>query len=147
MKHILCLVVLLSLNFIEAKSQERAPVGEEWKLTESDKKGMLDRLNECGVFKPCNNNSKVIDLENDQYKWIVANYGETSNITTVEARYRKEDEDRYARLRGFGSAEKGKVKGCKTMIVKVEPKRKLGSMDDIIYFDCFTVCPPPDTCN
>ena len=143
MKQFFYLLVLFSINFTVAKTQDRAPVGEDWKLTDEDKNGMLERLNECGLFKPCNNKSKVIDPDNENYKWILANYSNSAEISLVEARYRHEDIDRYRSMRGIEDSRKYKVQGYKTVLVKVV--LLTGSMVTITnYYDIFTIKPPPN---
>ena len=99
-KSILCVLILMA-GFIAAKAQGRAVAGDDWKLTDEEAAGMLDRLNNCGILNPCHNNSNVIDLNNEVYKWVVSKYTGIAAISIVDARYRNNDEDRYKRLRGI----------------------------------------------
>ena len=146
MQKFLFILLLFIAGYNVSIAQGRAPVGEDWKLSAEEANGMLGRLNECGVFKPCKNNSKVIDPNNDEYQWIVNTYGSTCNITQVNARYRDDDEGRYQRLRGLPSS-RAQVKGYKTVLVKVEPRIQKGAATETMYFDCYTICPPPSDCS
>ena len=146
MKKLLCYVIVLIFSYSITNAQ-RVAAGDDWRISEEDAKGMMGRLKECGVFKPCKDNSKVVDPQNEVYKWIVATYSATCNISTFEGRYRDQDEERYKRLRGLGNSEKAKVKGYKTLIVKVEPMRQKGAGSGTLYFDCYTICPPPSDCS
>ncbi len=142
---------LLSFLFIfifscSVSKAQRTAAGESWKLSPDEASGMLGRLNECGVFKPCHNSSKIIDPDNDVYRWIVNTYGSSCNISQVSARYRDDDEGRYGRLRGFTDT-RVKVRGCKTTLVKVEPRIQKGGASETMFFDCYTICPPPSDCS
>lgn len=135
-------------GFIAAKAQSRAPAGDDWKLTSEEAVGMLDRLYNCDILHPCHNNSNVVDLNNEVYKWIISKYTGIAAINLVDARYRNNDEDRYKRLRGITDAGKANVKGYKTKLVKVQLYSAgiLSVAGTIIYYDCFTICPPPESC-
>lgn len=146
MKKLSCFLLIIIICVSFAKAQ-RVPPGLDWKLTDDEASEMLERLSECGVLKPCHNSSKVIDPNNDVYNWIVSTYGGNSNITKIDARYRDNDEDRYKRLRGITDSKKAKVRGWKTLLVKVEPPMAKGSQAEVMYFDCYTICPPPSDCS
>lgn len=136
-------------GFIVTKAQGRAPAGDDWKLSPEEATGMLDRLNNCGILNPCRNNSNVIDLNNDVYKWIVAKYTGVAAITLVDARYRNTDEDRYKRLRDITDPGRSNVRGYKTKLVKVLFYSSAGILSvagATVYYDCFTICPPPEGC-
>ena len=147
-KRIFCVLVIMA-GFINSKSQGRAQAGDDWKLTSEEASGMLDRLYNCDLLHPCNNNSTVVDLNNDVYKWILSRYTGIAAITLVDARYRNNDEDRYKRLRGITEDGKANVKGYRTKLVKVlfYTAGNLSVAGSTIYYDCFTICPPPETCN
>jgi hypothetical protein len=123
-------------------SERRAEVGEAWKISNEDAEKMISRLNRCGLFKPCYNNSKITDPNNDQYKWLENEY-RNATITTIDARYRHADQRRYGDLRGLrDSSEKYKVRGYKTQIVKVVLTN--GSMFETEnYYDSYSIKPPP----
>src|SRR5688572_3350093 len=149
MQKLLCFLFLMGCFYQNIQSQARAKPGEEWQLTEEQKNGMLARLTDCGLFDRCNDNSRILDPENDVYQWIVAKYPD-AKITLVDARYRTVDQDRYRRLRNIQETDKYQVRGFKTQLVKVEltAANQTGSLSGIpaavtIYYDCFTICPPP----
>lgn len=147
-KSILSFLILMA-GFMVAEGQGRAPAGDDWKLTTDEATGMLDRLDNCGLLNPCHNNSIVIDPNNDVYKWIISRYSGVATITLEDARYRNSDEDRYKRLRGITDAAKSNVKGYKTKLVRVQLNSTAGQLSvegTVLYYDCFTICPPPDVC-
>lgn len=121
--------------------KERGDV-ENWKISDTIAQKMIKRLNSCGLFKPCRDNSKVIDPNNENYLKLVSAYGK-ENVTNVDGRYRHADRHRYCELRGFEDHKRCKVKGYKTQIVKVE--LPTGSMFAVTnYYDLYTIKPPPE---
>lgn len=150
MKRTILSLLIFAAGFTVSKAQGRAPAGDDWKLTYDEATGMLDRLYNCDMLHPCHNNSNVIDLNNEVYKWIISKYTGIAAISLVDARYRNNDEDRYKRLRGITEAGKSNVKGYKTKLVKVLFYSSAGNLSvagTTIYYDCFTICPPPETCT
>ncbi|HEV8080103.1 MAG TPA: hypothetical protein VGP43_05285 [Chitinophagaceae bacterium] len=135
------LITLISCNTNKLTGIKAAGVGEEWKISEDVARGMINRLNECGLFKPCHNESKVTDSNRAELQWLKATYP-TAEIINVDARYRHQDQERYATLRGITDEKKAKVRGYKTQIVKVV--LTTGSMfASEYYYDCYTIKPPP----
>ena len=146
MKIILSFFLLLFANYNIGFAQDKAPVGEDWRISEDDANDMIARLNVCDLLHVCRNNSKVIDLNNEEYQWIVSQYSGIAKISLVDARYRSEDQDRYKRLRGITDTDKYKVKTYKTKLVKVELYSSgfLAGASSTLYYDCFSICPPPN---
>jgi hypothetical protein len=147
-RNILCVMILMA-GFISIKAQNRAPAGDDWKLTYDDAAGMLDRFYNCDILHPCHNNSNVVDLNNEVYKWIISKYTGIAAISLVDARYRNTDENRYKSLRGITDEGKSNVRGYKTKLVKVLFYSSTGNLSiagTTVYYDCFTICPPPDLC-
>jgi hypothetical protein len=150
MKRLVLYLIIISTSFSCSSSlvvtNKRAEVGEAWKISDDAAQKMITRLDRCGLFKPCHNNSKIMDPNNEQYQWLIKEYRK-ENISLIDARYRHADQNRYGALRGMGDArEKYKVRGYKTQIVKVVLTN--GSMfASENYYDCFTVCPPPEPCG
>ncbi len=147
MKRLVLYLIIISTSFSCSSSfvvtYKRAEVGEAWKISNEDAQKMISRFNRCGLFKPCHNNSKIIDPNNEQYQWLVKEYRK-ENITLIDARYRHADQRRYGELRGLrDSSEKYKVRGYKTQIVKVVLTN--GSMfDSENYYDIYSIKPPPE---
>ncbi len=117
-------------------------VGEQWRISDTIANRMIARLHQCGLFKPCHDNSKITDPNNAEYQWLVSNYGR-ANITHVDARYRRKDQDRYRELRCITDEKKWKVRGYKTQLVKVT--MVTGSMYETTnYYDIYSLKPPPE---
>jgi hypothetical protein len=137
---LICLFLFLTINHTHINAQTPAPPGDKiWEIDSTTASEMMDRLNSCGLFKPCHGKGNISNPNTDEYNWLLANY---ATVTPVDARYRKADVDRYMQARGLqNEPKKYKVLGYKTVIYKVTSKALTGGT---YYFDFVTICPPPD---
>lgn len=144
MKRLLFLLFFIILISSQTIAQTPAPPGDPiWQIDANTASEMMKRLNSCfPVIKPCRGKGTVSNTNTAQYDWLVANY---NNVTPLDARYRREDVDRYMTARGLqNQPKKYKVAGFKTVIYRATTKALTG---ETVYFDFVTICPPPEDEN
>jgi hypothetical protein len=142
-KKMFCIMILSMFSYNAILAQGPKPPNDpDWKLTNKVFKEMRERLHQCFLRK-CRTPVITDGSTNEVYKWILATYKGKATITLVDARYRKEDEERYKKQRGLTDPDAYEVHGYKTKLVKVELTMQ-AILTDPLYFDCFSICPPPD---
>jgi len=136
------LITLVSCHSPRVLTLQETSNVENWKISDTVAQEMIKRLNNCGLFKRCRNDSKITDPNNDKFLALVSTYGK-ENVSPIDARYKQTHRLRYCELRGFNDHKKCKVRGYKTQIVKVE--LPTGSMfAETNYYDIYTIKPPPE---
>ncbi len=144
------------------------PGDPAWMISDRLHKELQERLHECGLFKRCRT-PQYFDSSNRQYNYLRDKYP-TAIITTEEVRYRRADQETYAKLWGLSSrAEAAQVRGYKTRILKItvsgdkvynyDRKKNSKGGDDVetnrnyekplaltTYSYYGKICPPPKAC-
>jgi hypothetical protein len=88
--------------------------------------------------------SKIIKHRSRIFNKLACLYG-YQNVAYVQARYRGLDTLRYQDKRGLARGNpNGSVAKFNTWIIWVNQGTRL--LDDIHYYDCVSICPPPDPC-
>ena len=159
MKRNIALYCLLLTCFGFAKPSTPLPDSwiDKWKVDDTVAQRMINYLDSCDA--DCHDESTTTTLAEDNLDRRIAReleregYGNLS-ITFVKARYTDGQAKKYKKNRNLDDA-KGNVKGYKTMLLVVIP----GSGDtggvsfasfhmaSAMYFDVYTICPPPTDCR
>jgi hypothetical protein len=173
MKKTFCLLGFLVALIYTGRGQNKSLNIDDWRLTADEEIEMRDRVDKCNILSRCRgegiiSDSNLVIIHAIEQKFPSSDY----TITWVNMRYRRNDEDRYKRLRPNLQSKAYDVHGYLTRVVKVE--KKMGSVteknslfnrvlrlsfiaentydetklnyawESATYFDIATICPPPD---